>query len=324
LWAETKVKSKEKLRLKLFENTDISSLSLYNELSFLNRTLQDWFKDRELYHLLGYLANNYNSFSFSKYYKLWLRPDQTRVMFIETIKSDIKNYVFGEEGKETSGSEFWFQSILNYNGEAKTNWYDLPELEKFLVLIDVIEISKNKETPFLSPVHFKKNNEDKEHIYPCTPKNIKELEKCNHEFEVIQTYLVKIQNLSDDFFSYSERDWNKKEPIEKEEILKSLESKIHEKTPLNSIGNLVLLHYSINRGFGNDYYIDKRASVVNNVEKGEYVRQHTLSVFVKGRSDSNNLNDWNFEDIEKNADYIEQIIRDFFKLKKETNEDATA
>jgi hypothetical protein len=38
------------------------------------------------------------------------------------------------------------------------------------VLIDVIEISKNKETPFLSPVHFKKNNEDKEHIYPCTPK----------------------------------------------------------------------------------------------------------------------------------------------------------
>lgn len=324
LWAETKVKSKEKLRLKLFENSDISSLSLYKELSFLNRTLKDWFKDRELYHLLGYLANNYRSFSFSKYYKLWLSPNQTRDLFIDSIKADIKNYVFGEEGKDNSGAEFWFQSILNYTGEAKTNWYDLQELERFLVLIDVIEISKNKETPFLSPVHFKKNNEDKEHIYPCTPKNIKEIEKCKNEFEAIQTYIGKIKNLGDEFFPYSLIDWNKKEPNEKEEILKTLESKIHEMTPINSIGNLVLLHYSINRGFGNDYYIDKRASVVNNVQNGEYVRQHTLSVFVKGRSDSKNLNDWNFEDIEKNADYIEQVIRDFFGLKKETNDDATA
>jgi hypothetical protein len=99
LWAETKVKPKENLRLKLFENSDISSLSLYKELSFLNRTLQDWFKDRELYHLLGYLANNYRSFSFSKYYKLWLSPNQTRDLFIDNIKSDIKKYVFGDEEK---------------------------------------------------------------------------------------------------------------------------------------------------------------------------------------------------------------------------------
>lgn len=324
LWAETKVKAKEKLRLKLFENSDISSLLLYKELTFLNRTLQDWFKDRELYHLLGYMANNSRSFSFSKYYKFWRNSDQTREKFIQAIKSDIKYYVFGEEGKENSGAEFWLQSILNYSGETKTNWYDLQELEKFLVLIDVIEISKNQEISFLSPVHFKKNKEDKEHIYPCTPKNIKEIEKCNNEFEAIQSYLRKIKNLSDDSFPYSEKEWNKKELIEKEEVLRNLESKIHEMSPINSIGNLVLLHYSINRGFGNDYYIDKRASVVNNVQNGEYVRQHTLNVFVKGRSDSKNLNDWNFEDIEKNADYIEQIIRDFFEIKKETNEDATA
>lgn len=322
LWAETKLKPKERLRLKLFENSDISSL--YKELSFLNRTLQDWFKDRELYHLLGYLANNNRSFSFSNYYKVWLSPNQTREIFIVKIKSDIKNYVFGDERKENSGSEFWLQSILNYDGEAKTNWYDLQELEKFLVLIDVIEISENKESPFLSPVHFKKNNEDKEHIYPCSPKNIKELEKCNNEFEVIKTYLEKTKRLSEGLFPSNEEDWNKKEDTEKEDILKTLESNIHQKTPINSIGNLVLLHYSINRGFGNDYYIDKRASVVNNVRNGEYVRQHTLSVFVKRRSDSNNLNDWNFEDIEKNADYMEQRIRDFFGLKKETNEQATA
>ncbi len=187
-------------------------------------------------------------------------------------------------------------------------------------MIDIIEISKNKGIPFLSSIHFKKNNEDKEHIYPCTPKNIKEIEKCKNEFDAIQLYLAKTNLINKDLFPYTENEWKKKDENDKESILKNIESNIHEKTPINSIGNLVLLHYSINRGFGNDYYIDKRASVVNNVQNGEYVRQHTLSVFVKGRSDSNNLNDWNFDDIEKNADYIEQSIREFFELKKETNE----
>jgi hypothetical protein len=177
------------------------------------------------------------------------------------------------------------------------NWYELPELEKFLVLIDIIEISRKTMSPFLSPVHFKKNNEDKEHIYPCTPRNIQELEKSKSKHKVIESYLLNIKELTENLFPYSEEEWDNKEIVEKEEILKKIESTIHNKTPINSIGNLVLLHYSINRGFGNNYYIDKRASVVKNVQNGEYVRQHTLNVFVKGRSDSKDLNDWNFNDI---------------------------
>ena len=323
LWAETQVEPKEKLKLLLFER--IPPLVLYQELVFLNRSLQDWFKDKEIYHLIGYLANNYRLFSFRKYYELWLSFNQTRVKFISTLKSDIKDCVFGDGKKENSGPDFWLGSMLDYNEENKTNWYDLPELEKFLVLIDIIEILKNKEIPFLSPLHFKKNNEDKEHIYPCTPKTIKEFEKNdNNNFELIQTYLKKLKDLTGDLFPNSEKEWNDKNTEEKEDVLRTIEINIHSKTPINSIGNLVLLHYSINRGFGNDYYIDKRASIIKNVQNGEYVRQHTLSVFVKGRSDSSNLNDWYFEDIKKNADYIEQSIRFFFGLIIEKDEQPTA
>lgn len=324
LWAETKVNTKEKLKLKLFENSNISSLSLYNELIFLNRTLQDWFKDRELYHLLGFLANNHRSFSFSKYYNLWLKENQTREFFIAELKSDIKEFVFGVDKKENSGAEFWLEAILNYDGNKKTNWYDLGELEKFLVLVDIIEITSKKEIPFLSPTHFKKNNEDKEHIYPCTPKNIKELEKSENDFSAIVNYIERFKDLLPDAFPYTEKEWKGKYDSEKEEILKILETKIHENTPINSIGNLVLLHYSINRGFGNDYYIDKRASVVKNVQNGEYVRQHTLGVFVKGRSEAKDLNSWEFSDIRENANKIEQSIRNYFELKKEENEQEPA
>lgn len=314
LWAETQLKTKEKLRLKLFENSDISSLKLYSELTFLNRTLQDWFKDRKIYHLLGYLANNQKFFRFNNYYKLWVSNNETRESFIEKLKDDVKEIVFGSEKDANSGSGYWLGCIKDYDEEDRTNWYGLAELERFLVLIDVIEISKNNEFKFLSPDHFKKNNEDKEHIYPCTPKNIKELANVKNSHQTIIQYLEKTGLPVKEIFPFDEKGWNRKNDLEKEDFLKVLESQIHGQTPINSIGNLVLLHYSINRGFGNDYYIDKRSSVIKNVQNGEYVRQHTLNVFVKNQSISENLNNWSFSDIKANADYIEKTISDFFNL----------
>ena len=165
------------------------------------------------------------------------------------------------------------------------------------------------------PTHFKKNKEDKEHIYPCTPKKIKELEGSKDNCKLILEYLNKLNLNKVNLFPYSENEWDEKSEMEKEEILNILDTKIHDLTPINSIGNLVLLNYSINRGFGNNYYIDKRASVLNNVQNGEYVRQHTLNVFVKGRTEAKDLNAWNFEDISNNANLIKDSLIEFFEIK---------
>lgn len=324
LWAATKLKTEEKLRLKLFENTTISSLELYRELVSLNRTLNDWFSDREIYHYLGFIANNQRSFNFKKYYKLWKAKDITRDGFINYLKKEVQQIVLGSEDKKESGYGYWSEQMLNFNGRDKTNWYETDELEKFLILLDIIEISGNDSIPFLSAKHFRKNKEDKEHIYPCTPKNIKELEKSTNDYTSIVQYLTDINLNLGELFPYNEKYWKKRSELEKEEILKDLELKIHQLTPINAIGNLVLLHYSINRGFGNDYYIDKRASVVNNVQSGEYVRQHTLNVFVKARIDAKNLNDWSFNDIILNCEAIEKKIRLFFGLKEIKNEESAA
>ncbi len=324
LWAATQLKTDEKLRLKLFENTTISSLELYQELVSLNRTLNDWFSDREIYHYFGFIANNQRSFNFRKYYKLWNSKDITRDGFINDLKKDIQQLVLGSEDKKDSGYRYWSEQILYFDGKHKTNWYERDELERFLILLDIIEISGNDSIPFLSPKHFRKYKEDKEHIYPCTPKNIKELEKSTNDYNSIVQYLTDINLNIEELFPFNEKFWKKRSELEKEEILKDLELKIHELTPINAIGNLVLLHYSINRGFGNNYYIDKRASVVNNVHNGEYVRQHTLNVFVKARIDARNLNDWSFNDIILNCEAIEAKIRLFFGLKDIKNEESAA
>ena len=110
--------------------------------------------------------------------------------------------------------------------------------------------------------------------------------------------------------------WLKLTDESKNEFLLDLKDQIHTKTPINSIGNLVLLHRTINRGFGNDYYPDKRQEVINNHEMGLYVRQHTIGVFVKD-TERDDLNNWTITDIIKNADKIANKLEDFFKQVKE-------
>lgn len=72
---------------------------------------------------------------------------------------------------------------------------------------------------------------------------------------------------------------------------------------------------SINRGFGNDYYSDKRICVISNTENGRYVRQHTLKVFVK-QTESHDLNNWTMYDITANADRIHDTLLEFFCVEK--------
>ncbi len=110
--------------------------------------------------------------------------------------------------------------------------------------------------------------------------------------------------------------WNGLLNEEKSNKLSELKREIHQKRPINSIGNLVLLHLSINRGFGNDYYTDKRISVISNTENGEYIRQHTLKVFVK-QTQNEDISNWTMQDITYNADKIYDTLKMFFKFKTE-------
>ncbi|MBS7786616.1 DUF262 domain-containing protein [Flavobacterium sp. CYK-55] len=307
---ENKYKS---VKLKYFETKKISALKLYHDILSLHRTLVDWYDDRTIYHYLGYLASNSPTFNFRSIVNFWNNKSNTRDQFKNELKRLVTVTAFGVEGKPKQGFEYWKGKILDYNTGEKTNWYDSKQLEKTLVLLDIIDLSENEYLPFLKSTHFKKNDEDKEHIYPATPKSIKEL-KNNDAHGLINSYLRKL-NLTE--LTETEEEWMELDEYEKEEILNNLSKKIHEETNINSIGNLVLLHYSINRGFGNDYYIDKRASVIKNTQLGKYVRQHTLKVFTKQLNSSEDLNDWTMNDIANNANKIALSLEAFVQKKHE-------
>lgn len=333
LWTEINQNKEKGIRLSLFETKNTNALDLYISIIQLHRTLKDWYEDREIYHFLGFLFSQ-KAVAFQKVWQEWNKENITRVDFISYLKLEIKKAIFGKEPKddeeEESGFEYWLNKIKDYDSENPTYWKGISELQKILFLLDIIDHSNEKENgiplPFLKPTYFKNQNEEEEHIYPATPQDIteKRFKDLEDPMASIENYLVKL-NISyvDDLvikWDISNDSWNELSSEERNEKLEVLKKEIHKKRPINSIGNLVLLHLSINRGFGNDYYTDKRISVINNTENGEYVRQHTLKVFVK-QTENSDLNDWTMQDIKSNAERIYNILLVFFKDDKKESSD---
>src|SRR5690606_5010101 len=111
---------------------------------------------------------------------------------------------------------------------------------------------------------------------------------------------------------FSEDQWAALTIQEQTTELDNFKKTIHNKRPVNSLGNLVLLHLTINRGFGNNAYALKRKEVIKNTLNGLYVRQHTTNAFIK-ITETEDLNNWTLKDIEGNADNIYNTLENFFK-----------
>ena len=99
---------------------------------------------------------------------------------------------------------------------------------------------------------------------------------------------------------------------------------------LNSIGNIVLLHKSINRSYGNDKLILKMVRiysehVMDNVNA--FIRPHTLDVFMsKMKSiDVNGVDDhevyWSEEDIKRTVQDIDAKLTSYLDFPKFINTD---
>lgn len=326
LWASKA--GDQALSLSLFEGIELIPSNIYDELINLHRTLKDWYEDREIYHLLGYWAvqcqSNKREDIFSSAYQLW-EGGSSRVDFTHAIKKQIQTSLFGElleEGRDIL-EEFqdnfndWLKLIEVVEGESKVivNWYGMDKLPKLLILLDVIHLSKveSQGLAFLPPPYFRAHQEDKEHIYPQTPSRIKDFKNGSWDYESLQQYWNK---LKEDFslkraLPITKEKWNNALDVEKEALLQELHRELHKHTPINTLGNLVLLERSTNRGIGNNYYLDKRHTVLKSSKKGKYIRPHTLQVFVK-EEDKEQLNNWVSSDIQRNAQHIAQTLRSFF------------
>lgn len=299
LFAESK--NNDILSLELIENSS-GAIALYNEIIHLHHTLHDWFHDREIYHLLGYIFANETNRKSINFYKIWTfwKNSSTRQVFVNKVKDEIKSYFIQED------------SIVDFTN-LQINWYEDKNdlLVKTLLLMDVIECLKENKA-FLPPLYFKKNLEDIEHIFPQNPKD-----KKNSEIVQYVNFLIKIGALEKKDLDVTDLESKLNDEDYKSEFIEFLLDKTVE-IKENSIGNLVLLHRSLNRGLGNKVYEQKRSKIISFHNQGNFIQPHTFKVFVRDflnniQKDSYTDNEfWLQNDIVNNAGYINQQINNFF------------
>ncbi|MFV8356845.1 DUF262 domain-containing protein [Flavobacterium sp. XS1P32] len=298
LFAEKK--SEKKLTLELIEKHNNDALGLYKELIKLHNTLQDWYQDREIYHFLAFLFNHKpkKDFKFATIWELWEKC-KSRIEFIKELK-DLMLLVLSDEGE-----------LIAFDDNA-IDWYkEKPEkLVQALILMDIIYSTKNNQN-FLPHFAFTKLSNDIEHIFPQNPK---EVEKQKEYIDFLNKTVVTEEKR----FDLSNFDKNKDD----EKYLETVKSFINQQTSafkINSIGNLVLLYFRLNRSISNSKYADKRARIIAHFNEGNFIQPHTFSVFVRNFNNIDNENKdyehWTNNDIQANATFISSQIKTFFNIK---------
>lgn len=283
-------------------------LEMYQGILKLHYEMQDWFENREIYHLVGYLFNYFKGteITFNFIYKKWIKAT-SKNDFIEELKSEIfQQLIKNSSGKDDRDESTKFEDLKASINKEDENWYEKSNLFRTLVLMDIIQITKSNNLGFLPVDFFKPKEEDKEHIRPQTPKKDKEESKLKDDWE---NFIVDLPELVQK---------EVKEILEKSQTEELIENdliairNIINRIGLNSIGNMALLNLSVNRGYGNAAYIDKRREILNHYIEGKYIRPHTLNAFVKKDCQTEDLNKWELVDIKKNAERISKEIDKYF------------
>lgn len=280
--------------------------TLKDILRFHN-TMVDWYKDYDIYHLLGFISitkqNNIEN--------IWNKWEEniSRGSFIKELKNMIKlDLDIGNNLEKYTN----IQTICYKNNEVP--------LVKLLVLMDIIKILKNNEKNFVRlPVeYFSRYNEDIEHIFSKTPnKETTIIKEAKENIENI-IKLIEDNKITDELNNFKNRiiEYSDTDNLNEIGIFEEYSQLISSIPIINSIGNLVLLNLSVNRSYGNSEYEIKRNNIVYLYESSnKYVRNHTWTIFTKSfySNEKKDLNNWAINDIEATAKYIRDSIEKFFK-----------
>ncbi|CAM4254942.1 DUF262 domain-containing protein [Zobellia nedashkovskayae] len=283
----------EKLSLEQIETSE-STISLYRDIKALHNVLVDWYNHTEMYHYLGFLFHQKSKqLSFISIWKYWNSSCKTKSDFSTYLLKKIKKELFGKES---------INKVFIRDKDWYTNHEDLTQI---LLFLDIIEALKHETR--LDTGSFLKTSNDIEHIFPQTP----EKEKDKREY---LGYLIQVNPniLNDERISQ-----NKIEEIE-DEVLDIIIDEYTASITINSIGNLVLLYYRLNRSIQNSSYAYKRKRILDYYNKGHYIQPHTLKVFSRYFQSSESMQSdgkyWTQEDISENENSIKNTLINFFQI----------
>lgn len=311
------------LDMEFFEKKVIED-GFLDELQLLQRTMENWGNDKELYHLI----------LFTSIYAREKIKEEPVLSFKELLHQWKKLYRkdFIRFLKKRIASTEVFNDLINQTERCKEenektafleNWYD-NKLITVSVLLDIISILSSNST-CLPARHFKAYKEDLEHIFPQTPvgdrikDKIKQTQILKEYIDIINQSLSEEEkiNINDCDIDWENQNW-------KDDIKFRINNRIEKVIPVNSLGNMCVLHESVNRGYGNDFFLEKRIDIMRKSQEGFFIRPHVYDAFNKiflerhdESIDMKMMNRWDRYDILARREYIIKRISNFLNTSNE-------
>lgn len=312
------------LDMDFFEKKVIED-DVLEELQLLQRTIENWYNDKELYHLILFTSiyardkSEYlPALNFNELLRKW--KELYRKDFILFLKKRIvSTEVFDDLINQSE------RNILENEKTAfAENWYD-SKLVTVSTLLDIISILSSKNSACLPARHFKAFKEDIEHIFPQMPIGDRIKDKVK-QTQILKEYLEIInQSLSEDekiHINDNDIDWDNQNW--KDNIKSLINDRIGKVIPVNSLGNMCVLHESVNRGYGNGFFLEKRIDIMCKYQEGFFIRPHVYDafnkIFLERHKESINMkmmNRWDKSDILARREYIIKRISNYLNISNE-------
>lgn len=242
---------------------------LWKEIKAYFLTFEEWYQDKNLYHLIGYLITVGTPIAELK----MASATKTKTEFVSFLKELIRKKI---NYTSTSTRVKYALEDLDYANESERKF-----IRNILLLFNIVTINSNNEInarfPFKS---YKEKQWDLEHIHSVKS----QISERDHEkAEWIRNALNELDITSKLYLDCKEVIDNantSKYDIIISDILDFLaENNAHE--DINNISNIAILDADTNRSYGNSVFSVKRRIIIQNDKKGVFIPPCTKNVFLK-------------------------------------------
>lgn len=288
---------------------DIDRLWLTIKKYFLS--FEEWYNDKKLYHLVGFLID----FGYSINKIKNESKDRTKTSFKAWLKEEI-------------------QKQVNYQIDDLS--YGRKEIRRILLLFNIETILSTENADIRFPFfRYKYEDWDIEHIRSQTDKQIAGSNRLDWLVDVLEYFTGERAFSTENEIEMQQKAIDELGGDEKkiaEELLEMLTADAIDEEPFNelylrvssyfkedtdfedkdSIGNLALLDSKTNRSYGNALFPIKRKTIIGNDMNGIFVPICTKNVFLKSYSKKlGEVMYWNQHDANDYANAIKQALKEY-------------
>lgn len=313
----------------LLKEDNFDMVQEWKNIKRLMMTLEEWFNDRELFHLVGYLITEGKTI-----------PEIMRLSKDSRDKQHLRHKLIGQVFNLTFVAKFDALSssdeielkVRDHLSELDYESKNLSKIRRIFLLFNIVSLLSNpKSNSRFQFDRYKSESWDVEHIRSVAS-NISEGISNQKKWLIdVKDYLDN-SKLDTSPFKLNDAEQNEKQRINSE-INRILQAQTFQQDKFedvyksiidlydpsngeavdNSIGNLTLLDRYTNRSYKNAIFPIKRKHIIELDKKAIYVPLCTKNVFLKYYSQNlDNMLYWRSEDSQNHQDAIVETITEYF------------